>query len=233
MIRIINSKNVRFLYCAPHTFYFGDDMAAMIREAAPVLAHVHVADTFNHKASSGLRYIVNPPGSQGHASTSTSTSARARSTGTCSSARWHEVGFDGIMTACVFAWEERAEEILALHAQGDAALRRQVLEVGGPTGRGRPLATGGPELSRGPPSVRSRVGSSAKVSAAPMSTSAPALDDIDVPERRREVIRHALRTALAARLLEHARHANMGRRLLDAPRRSVGASTASEADRRR
>ncbi len=64
MIRMIDSKNVRFLYCAPHTFYFGDDIRAMIREAAPVLAHVHVADTFNHKASSGLRYIVNPPGSK-------------------------------------------------------------------------------------------------------------------------------------------------------------------------
>ena len=22
----------------------------------------------------------------------------------------HEIGFDGIMTACVFAWEERAED---------------------------------------------------------------------------------------------------------------------------
>src|SRR5688500_20318475 len=64
MIRVINSKNVRFLYCSPHTFYFGDDMARMIAEAGPVLAHVHVADTFNHKASSGLRYIINPPGSQ-------------------------------------------------------------------------------------------------------------------------------------------------------------------------
>ena len=31
MIRTVNSKNVKFLYCAPHTFYFGDDMAAMIR----------------------------------------------------------------------------------------------------------------------------------------------------------------------------------------------------------
>ena len=63
IIRTINSDRVKFLYCSPHTFYFGDDVAAMIREAAPVLAHVHVADTFNHKASSGLRYIINPPGS--------------------------------------------------------------------------------------------------------------------------------------------------------------------------
>jgi hypothetical protein len=50
-----------FLYCSPHTFYFGDDMGAMIRDAGDLVAHVHVADTINHKGSSGLRYIVNPP----------------------------------------------------------------------------------------------------------------------------------------------------------------------------
>jgi myo-inositol catabolism protein IolH len=32
MIRVIGSKNVKFLYCAPHTFYFGADMGRMIRE---------------------------------------------------------------------------------------------------------------------------------------------------------------------------------------------------------
>jgi myo-inositol catabolism protein IolH len=109
MIRTVNSPNVRFLYCAPHTFYFGDDVADMIRYAAPVLAHVHVADTFNHKASSGLRYIVNPPGStarvhqhldigQGEVPWDTFFGTLA------------EVGFDGVMTACVFAWEERADD---------------------------------------------------------------------------------------------------------------------------
>lgn len=109
MVRMINSKNVKFLYCAPHTFYFGDDMAQMIREAAPVLAHVHIADTFNHKASSGLRYIVNPPGSA-------ATVHQHLDIGQ-GEIDWdvffktlHEVGFDGIMTSCVFAWEERAIE---------------------------------------------------------------------------------------------------------------------------
>jgi myo-inositol catabolism protein IolH len=109
MIRSINSNNVRFLYCAPHTFHFGDDMAAMIREAAPVLAHVHVADTFNHKASSGLRYIVNPPGAKvtvhQHLDIGQGEVDWDVFFGTL-----HEVGFDGIMTACVFAWEERAVE---------------------------------------------------------------------------------------------------------------------------
>jgi myo-inositol catabolism protein IolH len=109
LIRTVSSKRVRFLYCAPHTFYFGDDVAAMIRECADVLAHVHVADTFNHKASSGLRYIVNPPGSSArvhqHLDIGQGEVPWDDFFGTLA-----EVGFDGIMTACVFAWEERAEE---------------------------------------------------------------------------------------------------------------------------
>lgn len=39
IIRTVNSKRVKFLYCAPHTFYFGDDTKAMLREAKDVLAH--------------------------------------------------------------------------------------------------------------------------------------------------------------------------------------------------
>ena len=109
MIRTLNSNNVKFLYCAPHTFHFGDDMARMIRHSAPVLAHVHVADTFNHKASSGLRYIVNPPGSAARVHQHLDIGQ--------GEVEWDvffktlaEIGFDGIMTACVFAWEERAME---------------------------------------------------------------------------------------------------------------------------
>lgn len=109
MIKMIGSKNVRFLYCAPHTYYFGDDMAAMIREAGELIAHVHVADTWNHKGSSGLRYIVNPPGAQ-------VTVHQHMDIGQ-GEIDWDvffkglaEVGFDGIVTACVFAWEERRDE---------------------------------------------------------------------------------------------------------------------------
>ena len=107
MIRAINSRSVRFLYCAPHTFYFGDNMEQMIRDCAPVLAHVHVADTYNHKASSGLRYIVNPPGSAARVHQHLDIGQ--------GEVNWDiffktlaDVGFDGILTACVFAWEDRA-----------------------------------------------------------------------------------------------------------------------------
>lgn len=118
MIRTINSERVKFLYCAPHTFYFGSGIAPMIRDAAPVPAHVQVAETFDHKASSGLRCIVNPPGS----------TARARQHLDIGQGEvdWdvffgtlHEVGFDGIVTSCVFAWEERAVD-------GSRFMRREI-----------------------------------------------------------------------------------------------------------
>ena len=101
LVRAIGSDYVKYLYCAPHTYHLGDDMAAMIRYAAPVLGQVHVADTFNHKA--GWRYIVNPPGS----------TARVHQHLNIGEGEidWDvffktlaEVGFDGLMTSQVFAY---------------------------------------------------------------------------------------------------------------------------------
>jgi myo-inositol catabolism protein IolH len=109
MIRMIGSKNVRFLYCTPHTFYFGDDIGAMVREAGPTLAHVHVADTFNHKASSGLRYIVNPPGSKARVHQHLNIGQGEVDWDSFFKAL-HDIDFDGIVTACVFAWEDKAVE---------------------------------------------------------------------------------------------------------------------------
>ena len=62
MIRGINSPNVSFLYCAPHTFHQGGNMREIMEHAGDLLTMVHVADGFDHRASSGLRYITNPPG---------------------------------------------------------------------------------------------------------------------------------------------------------------------------
>jgi myo-inositol catabolism protein IolH len=107
LVRAIDSPLVGYVYCMPHTFHLGDDIAAMIVASAPVLRQVHVADVLNHRASSGLRYIVNPPGStvrvhqhldigQGEVDFETGFAALAN------------IGFDGILTSCVFAWEDRA-----------------------------------------------------------------------------------------------------------------------------
>ena len=110
LVRAIDSPKVRYVFCLPHQFHLGDEaVGEMIEAAAPVLAQVHVADVLNHRASSGNRYIVNPPGSpvrvhqhldigQGEVDFEAAFAALAR------------VGFDGIVTSCVFAWEERAVE---------------------------------------------------------------------------------------------------------------------------
>ena len=109
IIRTINSTSVKASYIAPHTFYYGDDLAETIRMTQGELVHARVADTFNHKASSQLRYIVNPPGStarvhqhldMGEGENNWDTFFKTLS----------EIGFDGVLSSCVFAWEERAED---------------------------------------------------------------------------------------------------------------------------
>ena len=110
IVKNIGSKALKLSYIAPHTFYYGDDMAAMIREAAPVLAHVRVADTFNHKKSSQLRYIVNPPGSSQIRVHQHLDMGQGEIDWDLFFQTLAEVRFDGVLSACVFAWEERAEE---------------------------------------------------------------------------------------------------------------------------
>ncbi len=108
-IRGINSPSVSFLYCAPHTFHQGGDLVGILEHAGGLTTQLHVADSFNHNASSGLRYILNPPG----------TTARIHQHLDIGQgevpwdlffATLDRLGFDGIMTVCVFAWEERARE---------------------------------------------------------------------------------------------------------------------------
>ncbi|MFH8405075.1 sugar phosphate isomerase/epimerase family protein [Streptomyces sp. NPDC018019] len=109
MIRGINSPLVSFLYCAPHTFHQGNDAPGILRRAGGLTTAVHLADTFDHTASSGLRYIVNPPGSavrvhqhldigQGEVDFDELFRELAAN------------GFDGTLVSSVFAWEERAKQ---------------------------------------------------------------------------------------------------------------------------
>ncbi len=113
MVRGIDSPLVSFLYCAPHTFHQGGDLVEIMEYAGDLLTHLHVADSFDHRGSSGLRYIVNPPGS----------TARVHQHLDIGQGEvdWDDffgtlgrLGFgarkETIMTVCVFAWEERARE---------------------------------------------------------------------------------------------------------------------------
>ena len=109
IIKTINSPALKASYIAPHSFYYGDDLAETIRMTQGELVHARVADTFNHKGSSQLRYIVNPPGSN----------ARVHQHLDMGEGEidWdvffktlHEIGFDGVLSSCVFAWEERADD---------------------------------------------------------------------------------------------------------------------------
>ena len=109
LIRGINSGNVTYLHCAPHTFHMGDNMTKIMEYAGPLLTHVHVADSFDHRASSGNRYIINPPGSPARIHQHLDIGQ--------GEVDWDEffgclrrLQFDGVMTVCVLAWEERAPE---------------------------------------------------------------------------------------------------------------------------
>lgn len=62
VIRGLNSKHVGFVYVACHTFHYGGNMDEIIDAAGDLLQLIHVADTYDHRRSHGLRYITNPPG---------------------------------------------------------------------------------------------------------------------------------------------------------------------------
>ncbi|MEV4729515.1 sugar phosphate isomerase/epimerase [Saccharopolyspora sp. NPDC049426] len=114
LVRAINEPWVNYLYCAPHTFHLsgedtGADIPAMLRYAGDKLTHVHIADTFNHKASSGLRYILNPPGTPARIHQHLDV-GQGEVDWDAFFATLRELNFDGIATACVFAWEDRAVE---------------------------------------------------------------------------------------------------------------------------
>ena len=62
VIRGLNSKNVGLVYVASHSFHMKNAPLDIMRAAGDKLRLVHVADTMDHHASHGLRYITNPPG---------------------------------------------------------------------------------------------------------------------------------------------------------------------------
>jgi myo-inositol catabolism protein IolH len=121
LVRGLNKDWISFLYCTPHTFHQGNDPAGIIAAAGDKVSYVHLADTLDHTASHGLRYIVNPPGStvrvhqhaeigRGEVDFDEVFAALAR------------VGFDGVVSSCVFGWEEDAAGISVRQREKATAL---------------------------------------------------------------------------------------------------------------
>jgi len=113
MVRGINSPLVSYLYCAPHTFHMGGNMVEIMEYAGDLLTHVHLADCFDHTASSGLRYITNPPGNTVRVHQHLDI-GQGEVAWDDLFATLNKLGFGSndraIMTSCVFAWEDRAVE---------------------------------------------------------------------------------------------------------------------------
>ncbi|WIX99035.1 sugar phosphate isomerase/epimerase family protein [Amycolatopsis mongoliensis] len=86
LVGAVNLPWVNYLYCALRTFHLsgndpGADVGKMLRYAGSTLAHLHIADSYSHEGSSGLRCIMNPPGTPARIHQSTWTSGRVRSIG--------------------------------------------------------------------------------------------------------------------------------------------------------
>jgi sugar phosphate isomerase/epimerase len=113
IVRELNKPWVNDVFCGPHAFHLSDgagDLARMMRYAGDKMAHLHIADCYNHRANVGNRYIINPPGVDArihqHNEIGNGDIAWDELFSTL-----REVSFDGIATVCVFGWEENADEI--------------------------------------------------------------------------------------------------------------------------
>ncbi|MGK5683284.1 sugar phosphate isomerase/epimerase family protein [Actinoplanes sp. URMC 104] len=113
IVRGLNKPWANYCFCAPHAFHLSDgagDVGRMLRYAGERLAHLHIADCYNHRANVGNRYIVNPPGADArvhqHNEIGNGDLDWDAFFGTL-----REVRFDGIASVCVFGWEEDADAI--------------------------------------------------------------------------------------------------------------------------
>lgn len=110
LVRGLNADWISFLYCTPHTFHQGNDAPGIIADAGERVTYVHLADTLDHTANAGLRYIVNPPGStvrvHQHAEM-----GRGEVDFDEVFAALAGVGFDGVLSSCVFGWDEQARDV--------------------------------------------------------------------------------------------------------------------------
>ena len=121
MVRGLNRDWIGFLYCTPHAFHQGHDAATIIRAAGEKVRYVHLADAFDHTASNGLRYITNPPGNPVRVHQHMEM-GRGEVDHDAVFAALAAVGFDGVVSSCVFGFEEDARGISERQRDQAAAL---------------------------------------------------------------------------------------------------------------
>ena len=110
LIRGLNQDWVGFLYCTPHAFHQGHPAAEVIAAAGEKVRYVHLADAWDHRTSSGLRYISNPPGNTTRVHQHMEM-GRGEVDYDAVFAALAAVEFDGVVSSCVFGWEEDARGI--------------------------------------------------------------------------------------------------------------------------
>lgn len=111
-IRAVNSDNLGFLYCVPHTFWQGHSLRGIITYAGPLLRHLHIADSQNHHGSGGRRYLLNPAGTPARVHQHLEIGEGEVDFDDFFSVL-DEVKFDGIATVAVFSRDERAREAVS------------------------------------------------------------------------------------------------------------------------
>jgi len=119
MVRGLNRDWLGFLYCTPHAFHQRHSPTSVIEAAGEKVRYVHLADAFDHTASHGLRYITNPPGNAVRVHQHMEV-GRGEVDYDEVFAALAAVGFDGVVSSCVFGFEEDARAIS--ERQRDAAV---------------------------------------------------------------------------------------------------------------
>ncbi|SEQ00400.1 sugar phosphate isomerase/epimerase family protein [Microlunatus flavus] len=119
MVRGLNRDWLGFLYCTPHAFHQRHSATSIIEAAGEKVRYVHLADAFDHTASHGLRYITNPPGNAVRVHQHMEV-GRGEVDYDEVFAALAAVGFDGVVSSCVFGFEEDARAIS--ERQRDAAV---------------------------------------------------------------------------------------------------------------
>ena len=110
LIRGLNLDWVGFLYCTPHAFHQGHDPATIISAAQEKTRYVHLADAWDHTASGGLRYITNPPGNPVRVHQHMEM-GRGEVDYDAVFAALAEASFNGVISSCVFGYEEDARGV--------------------------------------------------------------------------------------------------------------------------